>query len=83
MSKTYFKPIQLKGSAIPNFFNLQVVANVLRQVLESWPDSIGLGGMQATRVTKYALVLSPSSYAKESNCGCLVFGIFSKSFFLL
>jgi len=50
MSKTYFKPIQLKGSAIPNFLNLQVVANVLRQVLESWPDNIGLGGMQSTNM---------------------------------
>jgi len=47
MLKAYFKPIQIKGSAISNFLNLQVVANVLRQVLESWPDSIGLGGMQS------------------------------------
>ncbi len=73
MSKTYFKPIQLKGSAIPNFLNLQVVANVLRQVLEA----LGLEECnQPTCVTKYALVLLPSSYAKESDCGCLVFGIF-------
>jgi hypothetical protein len=50
MSKTYFKPIQPKGSATPNFLNLQVVADVLRQVLEAWPDSIGLGGMQSTNM---------------------------------
>jgi hypothetical protein len=50
VSKTYFKPIQLKGSATPNFLNLQVVADVLRHVLEAWPDSIGLGGMQSTNM---------------------------------
>jgi hypothetical protein len=54
------------------------------KVLKSWPDSIGLGGMQSTDMCdQICTCFVASSYAKESNCGCLVSGMFSQSFFLL